>query len=89
MQPAQSQKRPRSTLKILLYAIFDVVGMVLFAAGALWLTQGTALFTPDFPANRMEALIATVGGLLLMFWAATKILRTLLTRPANNIREGR
>ena len=88
MQPTQTPRRPRLTLKILLYAIFDVVGMVLFATGALWLTQGTTLFIPDFPASRMEALAATAGGIFLMFWAATQILRQLIKRPAANSGKG-
>ena len=82
MQPNQSQRRPRLTLKILLYAIFDVVGMIMFASGALWLTQGTGLFIDDFPADRTQAIVATAGGVILMFWAATQILSQLIRRPA-------
>ena len=82
MQPTPSPRRPRLTLKILLYAIVDVVGMVVFASGALWLTQGTNLFVSDFPADKMQAIVATAGGVFLMFWAATQILRELIRRPA-------
>ena len=75
------RQRPQLTLKILLYAIFDVAGMVLFATGAMWLARGQALFIPDFPTSTVEATVMTVGGLALMFWAATQILRQLLRRP--------
>ena len=84
MQPNTSPKRRRLTLKILVYAIVDVAGMVMFASGALWLTQGTGLFISGFPADRMQAIAATAGGVFLMFWAATQILRELIRRPAAN-----
>ena len=83
MQPTPSPRRPRLTLKILLYAIVDVVGMATFAAGALWLTQGSTPFLEGFPADRMQAIAAAGGGVLLMFWAATQILRQLIRRPAD------
>lgn len=83
MQPTPSPRRPRLTLKILLYAIIDVVGMATFAAGALWLTQGSTPFLDGFPADRAQAITATGGGVLLMFWAATQILRALIRRPAD------
>ena len=88
MQPSQSQRRPRLTLKVLFYAIFDVVGMVMFATGALWLTQGTSLFIADFPADRTQAIAATAAGVILMFWAATQILRELIRRPTANSGRG-
>ena len=80
-------QRPQLTLKILFYAIFDVAGMILFATGALWLAKGQALFVPDFPANTAEAFVALAGGLLLMFWAAARILRELLNRSVNPSQE--
>jgi hypothetical protein len=81
------QKAHRPTLKIVCYAIVDVVGMVLLATGAVWLAQGKLLFFPGFPTSTPEALAATAGGLLLMFWAATRILRELAQRPASHARE--
>ena len=80
----QKTLRPRLTLKILLYAIFDVAGMLMFATGAMWLAQGQALFFREFPSSMAEAIAATLAGLLLMFWAAAQILRELLGRPADN-----
>ncbi len=84
----KSSRRPRLTLKILLYAIIDVVGMVLFATGARWLTQGTTPLIAGFPADRTQAIAATAGGVFLMFWAATQILRALIRRPGTNAAEG-
>lgn len=83
MQATSSPRRPRLTLKILLYAIIDVVVMVIFATGALWLTQGSTPFLTGFPADRMQAIATTGGGVLLMFWAATQILRQLIRQPAD------
>ena len=80
----QKIQRPRLTLKILLYAVFDVAGMVLFATGVLWLAQGQSLFVSGFPTSRAEAIMATIAGLVLMLWAASRILRELLIRPADD-----
>ena len=87
-QHVRNFQRPRLTLKIFLYAIFDVVGMSLFATGAMWLAQRQPLFIRDFPASMAEAVAATVIGLLLMFWAAAQILRELLRQPADHAEEG-
>jgi hypothetical protein len=81
--------RPRLTLKILLYALLDVAGMVLFASGALWLIQKQSLFINGFPANLAEGVVGLLAGLLLMFWAAAKILRELIKRPDDTLRNGR
>ena len=91
MPPTPSLKRPKLTPKILFYAIFDVVGMFVFATGALWLTQGTNLLLSGFPTTRLEAIAATAAGVFLMFWAATQILRELLLlrRPADKPGESR
>lgn len=83
----QNVQRPRLTLKILFYAVFDVAGMVLFSTGAMWLAQGQALFIAGFPTSTMEAVVILVVGLVLMFWAAAQILRELLKRPAKNYLE--
>ncbi|MBL8416222.1 MAG: hypothetical protein JNM42_17475 [Propionivibrio sp.] len=82
-------QRPQLTLKIMFYAIFDVVGMVSFASGALWFAQGQSLFIPDFPSSMAGALAAIIAGLLLMLWAAAQILRELIKRPVNVVEEGK
>ena len=73
-------QRPRPTLKILFYAIFDVVGMVAFATGALWLLREQHLFVRDFPTSAPQAVLALFGGLLLMGWSIAMILRELIVR---------
>lgn len=84
----QKPQRPQLTFKILLYAIFDVAGMVLFATGVMWITQGKALFVADFPTSMTEAIATVIVGLALMIWAASRILRELLRRPVNDTRGG-
>ncbi|MBS1227989.1 MAG: hypothetical protein H6R17_1266 [Proteobacteria bacterium] len=84
MTPAQNLQpfgRPRLTLKILGYVVFDMAGMIALATGALWLARGQTLFIAGFPTNLAEALAAVVGGLALMLWAAAQILRELMRRP--------
>lgn len=84
MTPAENFRqpgRPRLTLKILGYAVFDMAGMIALATGALWLARGQTLFIAGFPTNIAEALAALVGGLALMIWAAAQILRELI-QPA-------
>ena len=66
------------------YAIFDVVGMIVFATGVLWFAQERALIIPNFPTSKPEAIAAILSGGLLMFWAATRILRELLKMLAKN-----
>lgn len=79
----EKHARPQLTLKILFYAVFDVVGIVLFATGLMWLTREQALFVRGFPTSTAEALAATVIGLALMIWAAAQILRQLLHNVAS------
>ena len=74
--------RPRLKPAILLFLALDLVGMALFATGALWFAQGRTLFIPGYPTGALDAGIAIVGGLLLMIWSAARILRELfLNRP--------
>ena len=85
---APRRRRPRLTLKILLFALFDVTGMVLLSSGALWLARGQALFLAGFPSSTAEAIALTVAGLVLMVWAAGRILRELLQSPGDRPEEG-
>ena len=70
----RTTSRPRLTPAILAFAVVDVAGMVLFATGAMWFANGQPLFVPGFPTGVVTAGASLVGGLLLMFWAASGIL---------------
>ena len=87
MQTPQPSLRPRVTLTILVYAVIDMIGMVLFATGAMWFAHGKPLFIPDYPSGPFEAGTALAGGLFLMLWAASRILGQLLRRPEKKDRE--
>ena len=78
----RTTSRPRLTPAILAFAVVDVAGMVLFATGAMWFAHGTPLFIPNYPNDPFEAGVALAGGLLLMVWAAARILRELLKQTA-------
>lgn len=77
------------SLSIMLFAVVDVVGMVCFATGAMWLVRRQPLFIPDFPTHWAQALGVLIAGLLLMFWAAGRILREMIGRPVNPTGKGR
>ena len=74
-------QRPQLTLKVLFYAVFDVLGMLLFASGATWLAKGQSLFVANFPDGIFEALVMSLAGIALMIWAAAQILRELVLHP--------
>ncbi len=78
----QRLPRPKLTLKIVFYAIFDVLGMLLFANGAMWFANGTLLFFPKYAANTFDAAILVVAGIALMIWAAAQMLRELVANQA-------
>ena len=75
--------RARPSLKILLLALADALGMALVATGGFWLWKGQHLIVRAFPNNSMEAGFCLAGGLLLMIWSVAGILREMLARAAD------
>lgn len=73
--------RPKLTPIVMLYALFDVLGMVVFATGASWFKTGKPLFIPNFPTNTFEAIVTALAGAALMIWAAAQVLREMLKQP--------
>jgi membrane protein implicated in regulation of membrane protease activity len=77
--------RPQLTPKIMLYALFDVLGMIILATGGAWFSTGKDLFIPNFPTNAFQAILAILAGAALMVWAAAQVLREMLKRtPTDN-----
>ena len=76
-----ARQRSRVTPSVLLFALLDVVGMLILASGALWLARGQTLFIPDFPTSTPAALLTVVAGVALMLWATAQILRELIKHP--------
>ncbi|PLK48684.1 hypothetical protein [Uliginosibacterium sp. TH139] len=64
----------RVTPRLLLWLVLDLVGMVLFAGGALYLAAGQVLFL-RLPTTLIEAAVLLVAGGLLMLVAAANLLR--------------
>ena len=81
------RQRPRLTLAILLFAVVDIAGMLLLATGVMWFAHGTPLFLPDFPTNAISAAASAIIGLLLMLWAAARILREVTKQINQQIPE--
>jgi len=69
--------RPRLTLAILAYALADVFGLACVAIGGSWFAIGKGLFVADFPKSMVEAVACTAGGLAVLIWAVSRILREL------------
>jgi len=70
--------RPRLTVAMLAFAVVDVVGLLLFAVGFAYLARGPGIFFPAFPSGIGEAVVLTVVGLVLVFWAATRMVRQVV-----------
>lgn len=69
--------RPDLTLKILAYALADVFGLACIAIGATWFVDRKGLFVSGFPSSLAEAVACTAGGVAVMFWAVSRILREI------------
>ncbi len=76
--------RVRVTPKVLLYALLDVLGTLIFASGALWLFRQRALLIDGFPGSTPTALLALVAGGALMLWSVAQIMRQLIAESAGS-----
>jgi len=78
MYNPQRPPRPTLTLAILKFALLDVVGMILLALGLGWFAQGPGAFFKSFPSTTAEAVVATAAGVMVMTYAAMRILREIM-----------
>lgn len=76
--------RPKLTAMVMFYALFDVLGMIVFATGGAWFSAGKTLFIRDFPDSTLAAVLCMLAGFALMLWAAAQIVRELIKRPPDN-----
>ena len=76
MQPA-GRKRLQLTPRVLAWLALDLAGMALFAAGAMFLANGQALFV-RLPTDIVEAAVLLVAGGILMLIGAANLLRQVL-----------
>lgn len=80
MSPMTPVSRLRFTPQAFIYALYDLIAVVLIALGSLWLVFQEPLLE-DFPASEMEALASISAGLLLSFWASAKLIFELQGPP--------
>ncbi|MBU1365296.1 MAG: hypothetical protein KKE51_15890 [Gammaproteobacteria bacterium] len=69
--------RPVLTGPIFLYALVDMFGLACVGIGASWFAAGKGAILADFPTSTVEAVACTAGGVAVMLWAVTRILREL------------
>lgn len=69
--------RPRLTGRIFAYAMADVFGLSCVGIGASWFAAGKGAILADFPASAVEAVACTAGGVAVMIWAVSRILREI------------
>ena len=69
--------RPRLTGRIFLYGMVDVFGLFCVAIGASWFAAGKGAILANFPGSTAEAVACTLGGVVVMLWAVSRILREI------------
>lgn len=78
-QPAPREPS-RPVRRVALYALADLLGMVVLATGVLWLDRGFTL-PGGAPHNRTEAWTMVLCGAGLLFWSGAGLVRSLKARP--------
>ena len=69
--------RPRLTGPIFGYAMIDVFGLTCVGIGASWFAAGKGAIFANFPTSTAEAVAFTVGGVIVMLWSVSRILREI------------
>ena len=77
MFPTTRPPRPRLTGPIFAYAMADVFGLACVAIGASWFAAGKGAILANFPTSAAEAVACTVGGVVVMIWSVSRILREI------------
>ena len=69
--------RPRLTGPIFAYGLADVFGLSCVALGASWFAAGKGAILANFPGLTAEAVACVAGGVVVMIWAVSRILREI------------
>lgn len=77
MFPTTRPPRPRLTGRIFAYGMVDVFGLACVAIGASWFAAGKGAILANFPTSTAEAVACTVGGVVVMIWSVSRILREI------------
>jgi hypothetical protein len=73
--------KPTLTLRIFLFGLIDVVGMLLMSLGAVFFIYGPGKVFQTFPATTSEAAVTLAIGIGIMIYAAGNILREMMKQP--------
>lgn len=73
--------KPQLTLRIFLWGLVDVVGMLLVSLGAVHFVYGPGRIFASFPGTTAEAVVVLAVGGAIMLWAAGNILREMMKQP--------
>ena len=77
MFPTTRPPRPRLTGRIFAYGMVDVFGLACVAIGASWFAAGKGAILANFPTSTAEAVACTLGGVVVMIWSVSRILREI------------
>ena len=69
--------RPELTGRIALYGLVDVFGLTCVGIGASWFAAGKGAILTNFPTSTAEAVACTAGGIVIMLWSVSRILREI------------
>lgn len=78
--------RSRRVVRIAAYAAADLFGMFCLFVGVSGLLGQPSMLADNFPRSTAEAYIAAAGGVLVMLWAMSRILREI--RQLRNLSAG-
>lgn len=72
--------------RLLAYLAADLFGFICLALGVAWFAGGPGTLLEHFPASNAEAFASAAGGLAVIAWAMSRVLRTLgqLAPPRDN-----
>jgi len=73
--------KPQLTLRIFLWGLVDVVGILLVSLGIVHFAYGPGRIFASFPESTVQALATLAGGAAIMIWAAGNILREMMKQP--------
>lgn len=71
--------RPLARLgpKLALYLCADLFGFLCLALGVAWFAGGPGVILDGFPRSTAEAVASAAGGVVVIGWAISRILREL------------
>jgi hypothetical protein len=81
-----TRRKLHLTPQVAVWLLLDVCGMLLFAAGAMFMANAQALFV-RWPGSMFEAGLMLVAGGVLMLVAAARLLRATLQQTADTPRK--